>query len=148
MCLIQELGSFSTSISLRTRSSCRLTPAEQRCGEPRTAGGVLALLEWLEGATQPFIVWTDHKNLSYLHSAKRLDSRQALFLGQFNFTLTHALVQKMSNQTPSHQFTPEEEENHMGTILPPVCMVGVVRWQMEQEVLCTSMSPFMLTSGL
>ncbi|KAI3377213.1 hypothetical protein L3Q82_009125 [Scortum barcoo] len=32
---------------------------------------------WLEGAEQPFIVWTDHKNLKYLKSAKRLNSRQA-----------------------------------------------------------------------
>ncbi|KAI3375481.1 hypothetical protein L3Q82_003807 [Scortum barcoo] len=32
---------------------------------------------WLEGAEQPFIVWTDHKNLGYLKSAKRLNSRQA-----------------------------------------------------------------------
>ncbi|KAI3373264.1 hypothetical protein L3Q82_006566 [Scortum barcoo] len=29
---------------------------------------------WLEGAEQPFIVWTDHKNLEYLKSAKRLNS--------------------------------------------------------------------------
>ncbi|KAI3375053.1 hypothetical protein L3Q82_021575, partial [Scortum barcoo] len=32
---------------------------------------------WLEGAEQPFLVWTDHKNLEYLKSAKRLNSRQA-----------------------------------------------------------------------
>ncbi|KAI3356936.1 hypothetical protein L3Q82_003577 [Scortum barcoo] len=37
---------------------------------------VLALQEWrhwLEGAEQPFLVWTDHKNLAYLRSAKRLN---------------------------------------------------------------------------
>ncbi|KAI3377948.1 hypothetical protein L3Q82_009079 [Scortum barcoo] len=34
---------------------------------------------WLEGAEQPFLVWTDHKNLGYLNSAKRLNSRQARF---------------------------------------------------------------------
>lgn len=32
---------------------------------------------WLEGAEKPFLVWTDHKNLEYLCSAKRLNARQA-----------------------------------------------------------------------
>lgn len=32
---------------------------------------------WLEGPAQPFLVWTDHKKLKYIHSAKRLSSRQA-----------------------------------------------------------------------
>ncbi len=32
---------------------------------------------WLEGSAQPFLVWTDHKNLEYIRSAKRLSSRQA-----------------------------------------------------------------------
>ena len=40
----------------------------------------------------PFIVWTDHKNLSYIQSAKRLNSRQArwaLFFGHFKFSLSY-----------------------------------------------------------
>ena len=32
---------------------------------------------WLEGAEYQFIVWTDHKNLEYLRTAKCLNSRQA-----------------------------------------------------------------------
>ncbi|KAI3353107.1 hypothetical protein L3Q82_019673, partial [Scortum barcoo] len=32
---------------------------------------------WLEGAEQPFIVWTDHKNLEYHKSEKGLNSCQA-----------------------------------------------------------------------
>ncbi|KAK1788053.1 hypothetical protein P4O66_016532 [Electrophorus voltai] len=32
---------------------------------------------WLEGAWHPFLVTTDHKNLEYLQTAKRLNSRQA-----------------------------------------------------------------------
>jgi len=38
------------------------------------------------------VVWTDHKNLAYIQSAKRLNSRQArwaLFFGRFRFTLTY-----------------------------------------------------------
>ena len=36
--------------------------------------------QWLEGAWVPFQVWTDHKNLEYLHSAKRLNSVGLIFL--------------------------------------------------------------------
>ncbi|MBN3311598.1 CNTP5 protein, partial [Atractosteus spatula] len=32
---------------------------------------------WLEGAQRPFVIYSDHKNLEYLQSAKRLNSRQA-----------------------------------------------------------------------
>lgn len=32
---------------------------------------------WLEGATHPFVVLTDHKNLEYLRTAKRLNPHQA-----------------------------------------------------------------------
>ena len=45
----------------------------------------LALEEWrhwLEGAKQPFIVWTDHKNITYLQNAKRLNSHQARWSNQ------------------------------------------------------------------
>ncbi len=40
----------------------------------------LALEEWrhwLEGAEQPFLIWTDHKNIEYIKTAKRLNPRQA-----------------------------------------------------------------------
>lgn len=71
--------------------SRRLTPAESNydVGNRELLAVVLALQEWrhwLEGSTLPFVVWTDHKNLSYLRSARRLNSRQArwaLFLGRF-----------------------------------------------------------------
>lgn len=39
---------------------------------------------WLEEAEQLFVVWTDHKNLDYLRTAKRVNSLQAkwaLFFG-------------------------------------------------------------------
>ena len=55
----------------------------------------LALKEWrhwLKGAKQSFMVWTDYKNLEYIHSAKHLNPRQArwaLFFGCLNFALTY-----------------------------------------------------------
>ena len=51
--------------------------------------------EWrhfLEGAEHGFEVWTDHKNLEYFWSAKKLNRRQAqwsLFLARFDFILHH-----------------------------------------------------------
>uniref|UniRef100_A0A674N814 Reverse transcriptase/retrotransposon-derived protein RNase H-like domain-containing protein n=1 Tax=Takifugu rubripes TaxID=31033 RepID=A0A674N814_TAKRU len=52
--------------------SRRLSPAEANydVGNWELLAVVLALQEWrhwLEGGTQPFIVWTDHKNLTYVH---------------------------------------------------------------------------------
>lgn len=47
---------------------------------------------WLEGATHPFVVFTHHKNLEYLRTAKRLNPRQAhwsLFFSCFHFTVTY-----------------------------------------------------------
>ncbi len=46
---------------------------------------------WLEGAQEPFIVLTDHKNLEYLREAKRLNPRQArwaLFFTRFHLLQT------------------------------------------------------------
>ena len=30
---------------------------------------------WLEGAEDPFIVWTDHKNLEFIKKSKRLNQK-------------------------------------------------------------------------
>jgi len=41
---------------------------------------ICALEEWrhfLEGATHPVEIWTDHKNLEYFMTAKKLNCRQA-----------------------------------------------------------------------
>jgi transposase InsO family protein len=56
---------------------------------------IRAMEEWrhfLEGAEHQFEVWTDHKNLEYFMSAKKLNRRQArwsLFLARFDFLLHH-----------------------------------------------------------
>ncbi|MPV02328.1 hypothetical protein FVA96_24335, partial [Escherichia coli] len=76
--------------------SRRLNPAERNYDiGNRELLAVKAALEewrhWLEGAKQPFLVWADHKNLEYIRTARRLNSRQArwlLFLTRFNLTLS------------------------------------------------------------
>ncbi|KAI3372638.1 hypothetical protein L3Q82_023114 [Scortum barcoo] len=77
--------------------SRRLSPAEANydVGNRELLAVKMALEEWrhwLEGSTQPFVVWTDHKNLAYIQAAKRLNSRQArwaLFFSRFDFVLTY-----------------------------------------------------------
>jgi len=54
---------------------------------------ICVLEEWrhfLEGATHPVEIWTDHKNLEYFMTAKKLNRRQArwsLHLARFDFLL-------------------------------------------------------------
>ncbi len=56
---------------------------------------------WLEGSGLPFSVWTDHKNLEYIRSAKRLNSRQARLVLFFRpFLFFHFLPSRFQN-TPS-----------------------------------------------
>jgi len=56
---------------------------------------IRALEEWrhfLEGATHPVEIWTDHKNLEYFMTAKKLNHCQAhwsLHLARFDFLLHH-----------------------------------------------------------
>ncbi|KAI4899522.1 hypothetical protein NFI96_011522 [Prochilodus magdalenae] len=76
--------------------SHKLSPAERNygIGDRELLAMKLALEEWrhwLEGAQHPFLVLTDHKNLEYLRSAKRLNPRQArwsLFFSRFDFKIT------------------------------------------------------------
>ncbi len=77
--------------------SHHLSPAELNydIGNRELLAVKLALEEWrhwLEGSGVPFIVWTDHKNLEYIKSAKRLNSRQArwaLFFGHLDFSISY-----------------------------------------------------------
>lgn len=51
---------------------------------------MLALKEWLEGETHLFTIFTDHKNLEFLRTAKLLNACQecwALVFTKFHFTL-------------------------------------------------------------
>ncbi|KAK9528245.1 hypothetical protein VZT92_014728 [Zoarces viviparus] len=90
--------------------SHRLSPAAQNydVGKRELLAVKLALEEWrhwLEGSVHPFIVWTDHRNLEYIHSARRLNSRQAcsaLFFARFHFTITAQTPPVLTSQS----FTP------------------------------------------
>jgi len=123
--------------------SRRLTPAEQNydVGNRELLAVKLALEEWrhwLEGTEQPFIVWTDHKNLAYIQTAKRLNSRQArwaLFFGRFSFTITYRPGSRnVKPDALSRLYAPEETPSKPDTILPPSCVVAAVTWQIKSLV--------------
>ena len=125
--------------------SRRFTPAERNYDiGNRELLAVHAALEewrhWLEGSKQPFIVWSDHKNLTYVRTAKRLGPRQArwaLFFNRFNFTLTYrpgsantkadALSRCFPEGSPVSPEVPD-------TVLPPARVVGMISWAVESAV--------------
>lgn len=86
----------------------------------------------------PFVVWTDHKNLLYLHLTKHLNFRQArwaLFLQLFNYTLTYCPGPRdVKPDALSHQSAPETPPSDTKTILPPSCLVGATTWESESIV--------------
>jgi len=70
---------------------------------------ICVLKEWrhfLEGATHPIEIWTDHKNLEYFMTAKKLNRRQAcwsLHLTRFDFLLHHCLEHTMGHTVKESQ---------------------------------------------
>jgi len=74
-----------------------LSPVEQNyeIHDKEMLAIIHALEEWrhfLEGARHPVEIWTDHKNLEYFMTAKKLNRRQAhwsLYLAHFDFKLIH-----------------------------------------------------------
>ena len=123
--------------------SWRLSAAESNydVGNRELLAVKVALEEWrhwLEGAQHPFIVWTDHKNLEYIKQAKRLNSRQArwaLFFNRFRFTLSYRPGSRnVKPDALSRIYDPEPVAKEPEPILPLNCVVGVVTWQIEQEV--------------
>ncbi|KAK9539596.1 hypothetical protein VZT92_004693 [Zoarces viviparus] len=96
-------------------------------------------LSFLRGCvTLSLIVWTDHQNLEYIHTARRLNFRQArwvFFFARFNFTITYQPGHKNTKPNAlSHQFAPEEGDSTPDTILPASYVLGAVTWEIERVV--------------
>uniref|UniRef100_A0A3B3H296 Gypsy retrotransposon integrase-like protein 1 n=1 Tax=Oryzias latipes TaxID=8090 RepID=A0A3B3H296_ORYLA len=124
--------------------SRRLSQAERNydIGNRELLAVKVALEEWrhwLEGAEHPFIVWTDHRNLEYIRTAKRLNARQArwrLFFDRFSFSLSYRPGSKnVKPDALSRQFDPAPVAKEPEPILPLTCVVGAVSWQIESEVM-------------
>lgn len=91
---------------------------------------------WFEGTTMLFIIWADHKNLSYLSTAKRLNPHQAcwsIFLSHFNFPLSYRPGSK--NNKPdalSRLHAPSQAQEEPEPMLLSTCFVGATSWEIEQ----------------
>uniref|UniRef100_A0A3P9HCQ1 Gypsy retrotransposon integrase-like protein 1 n=1 Tax=Oryzias latipes TaxID=8090 RepID=A0A3P9HCQ1_ORYLA len=122
--------------------SRKLSPAEQNydVGNRELLAIKLALEEWrhwLEGAEQPFIVWTDHKNLAYLRTAKRLNARQArwcLFFDRFHFTISYRPGSKNGKPDALSRKYNVTDSPSSPTIIPDSCFVGNLTWDIESRV--------------
>ncbi|KAM9790768.1 autoimmune regulator isoform 1-T1 [Syngnathus typhle] len=94
------------------------------------------------GSSSPsswFIVWTDHRNLEYLRSAKRLNARQArwaLFFDRFEFSLSYRPGSRDANADALSRLFPggEEGQGPPPTILPSSVWVAALSWEIERQV--------------
>ena len=123
--------------------SHRFSPAEGNydVGNRELLAVVWALQEWrhwLEGSRVPFLIWTDHKNLAYLRSARRLNPCQArwsLFLSRFNFSLSYRPGSRnLKPDALSRIHSPSAEQESPDLILPPSCFLGAATWDIETVV--------------
>ncbi|KAI2660072.1 Transposon Tf2-9 polyprotein [Labeo rohita] len=93
---------------------------------------------WLEGSGVPFIVWTDHKNLEYIRSAKRLNSRQArwaLFFGRFDFSISYRPGSKnIKPDALSRVFDHSERFSTPERIIPEGLVISALTWEVETKV--------------
>ncbi len=94
---------------------------------------------WLKRAKHSFTVLTDHRNLKYLKSAKRLNHRQArwsLFFTRFNFTVTYrqsslnTKADALSRQYESSILPPTKE-----SIISPILILAPIQWDIMTEIL-------------
>ncbi len=123
--------------------SRKLNPAEQNydVGNRELLAMKTAFEEWrhwLEGARHPFTVLTDHRNLEYLKSAKRLNHRQArwsLFFTRFNFKITYrpgsqnTKADALSRLYESSATNPSQE-----LILPSTIILAPIQWDIMTEI--------------
>ena len=96
---------------------------------------VKALTDWrhyLIGSPHPVYIRSDHKNLTYFRTAKKLNRRQArwsLFLLEFNIKLEHIPGTKMViSDTLSRRpdLCQEENNNDNMTLLPNMLFMGAI----------------------
>ncbi len=116
-------------------------PIDYDIGNRELLAVKLALEEWrhwLEGSGVPFLVWTDHKNLEYIQSAKRLNSRQArwaLFFGRFDFSISYRPGSKnIKPDALSRIFDHSDRPVSPECIVPERLVVSAVTWEIESKV--------------
>ena len=93
---------------------------------------------WLKEVKHPFLVSMDHKNLEYIRSAKRLNSRQArwaLFFNHIDFSLSyHPSTKNIKPDALFRLFDPDSIPKSQSFIMPSSCTVGAVTRGIEERV--------------
>ena len=93
---------------------------------------------WLEVAQHPFLIWTDHRNLEYIQTARRLNPRQArcaMFFTRFVFTLSFRPgSQHVKADALSQVYDTEERPMDPTTILLASCLVAPVVWELDTDI--------------
>ncbi|KAK5911796.1 hypothetical protein CesoFtcFv8_001732 [Champsocephalus esox] len=116
-----------------------LTPAENNydVANRELLAVKLALKEWrhwLEGAELPFIVWTDHKNLAYIQSAKRLNCPSGSMGPVFRPLLIHPyLPPRVTEPQAGHALASSLPKDQL-PVQTPSCVVAAVTWEFESLV--------------
>lgn len=123
--------------------SCKLTPPEQNydVGDRELLAMKAAMEQWhhwLEGSKHPFTVLTDHRNLEYLKSSKRLNHRQArwaLFFTWFQFTVTNRPGSKNTKADAlSRQFESCANPPSNKPIIPSSIILAPIQWDIMSEI--------------
>ncbi len=123
--------------------SRKLTPTERNydVGDRELLAIKSALEEWrhwLEGARHPFLVLTDHRNLEYLKTARRLNPRQArwsLFFSRFVFTVIYRPGTKNINADAlSRQFEIGSEPTQPENVISPTIIISPIQWDIITEI--------------
>lgn len=93
---------------------------------------------WLEEVEHPFIVSSDHKNLSYVCTTKRLNARQApwlLFFNRFSFTFTYHPSSKNTKPDALSRLGKEADTlNTPANILNRQCVVTTLTWAVKKSI--------------
>ncbi len=94
---------------------------------------------WLEGSKIPFVVLTDHRNLEYIRSAKRLNPRQArwsLFFSRFSFKVTYRPGSKNGKAdalSRLYDSSPPQKDS-TEPIISSTLIVAPVQWDILTEI--------------
>ncbi|KAL0153965.1 hypothetical protein M9458_050722 [Cirrhinus mrigala] len=136
--------------------SKKLTPAEQNygIGDRELLAIKQALKEWrhwLGGAKHPFQVITDHKNLQYLRSAKRLNARQArwsMFFTRFHFHITYQPKHKnLKADGLSRLYSTDPVDESPEPVLPPSVFLAPIIWQLDDQIRHATLEEAALPGG-
>ncbi len=120
--------------------SRKLNSAEQNydVGNRELLAMKAAFEEWRHWHKHPFTVLTDHRNLEYLKSAKRLNHRQArwaLFFTRFNFKITYRPgSQNTKADALSRLYESSTSNPNPELILPPSIILAPIQWDIMTEI--------------